>query len=72
MIINGKEVKISLAAARVNAKMTQEEMAKALHVAKTTVNNWENENLPGCQPNMDQLRAISELSGVPMDLIFLT
>lgn len=72
MIINGKEVRISLAAARVNAKMTQEEMAKALHVTKTTVNNWENENLPGSQPNMDQLRVISELSGIPMDLIFLT
>lgn len=72
MVINGKEVRISLAAARVNAKMTQDDLARALHVSKTTISNWENEDLHNSQPNTDQLRKISELSGIPMDLIFLT
>lgn len=71
MIYNGKEVRISLAACRVNANLTQEEMAKTLHVAKTTINNWENPDNPS-QPNMEQLRRISELSGVPMDFIFVS
>ena len=33
--------KISLAAARVNAEMTQEDVAKEMHVSKNTVLNWE-------------------------------
>ena len=32
---------ISLAAARVNANMTQDDTAKAMKVSKTTVVNWE-------------------------------
>ena len=32
---------ISLAAARVNANMTQEDVAKELKVGKQTVGNWE-------------------------------
>ena len=35
------EFQISLAAARVNAKMTQEDTAKAMKVSKTTIVNWE-------------------------------
>ena len=35
------EFQISLAAARVNANMTQEDTAKAMKVSKTTVVNWE-------------------------------
>ena len=37
-----KEIQISLAAARVNACMTQDSVAKAMHVSKQTVVNWEN------------------------------
>lgn len=36
------DYKITLAAARVNAGMTQEEVAKAMHVSKNTIVNWEN------------------------------
>ena len=33
--------KISSAAARVNAEMTQEEVAEIMHVSKNTIINWE-------------------------------
>ena len=33
--------RISLAAARVNAELTQDEVAKKLHVGKQTVVSWE-------------------------------
>ena len=36
------EIKISLAAARVNANMTQEQAAAAINVSKSTINSWEN------------------------------
>ena len=62
------EFLISLAAARVNAKKTQEQWAKILHVSKKTVINWENGNT---SPDADKLRKISEYSGIPMDFIFV-
>jgi len=59
---------VSLASARVNAKLTQEELAKILGVTKKTVNNWE----AGVSiPNSLHLKKISELSKIPMDYIFL-
>lgn len=60
--------KISLEAARVNAKLTQKELAKILGVSNTTIVNWEKGN---SEPNLAQLRKISELSGIPLDFIFL-
>lgn len=60
--------KISLEAARVNAQKTQHEWAILLNVSKTTVINWEKGNT---EPNLSQLRKISELSGIPMDFIFV-
>lgn len=60
--------KISLEAARVNAQKTQHEWAILLNVSKTTVINWEKGNT---EPNLSQLRRISELSGIPMDFIFV-
>ena len=35
------KLRISLAAARVNAEMTQEDVAREMHVSKNTVVNWE-------------------------------
>ena len=59
---------ISLEAVRVNAKMTQKEWAKTLGVTNTTVVNWEKGNT---EPSLSQLRKMSELSGIPMDFIFV-
>lgn len=60
--------KISLEAARVNAKLTQKELAKILGVSNVTVVNWESGKT---EPNLSQLKKISELSGIPMDFIFV-
>lgn len=59
---------ISLAAARVNANMTQSQWADAIGVATNTVANWE---LGRTEPNASQLRKISELSNISMDFIFV-
>lgn len=60
--------RISLEATRVNAKLTQRELAKILGVSQNTVCNWEKGK---SQPNASQLRKISELSGIPIDFIFV-
>lgn len=62
------ELKISLAAARVNAKMTQIEVAKALHVSKGTIVNWENGKII---PNLASMEMLSRLYNVPIENIFL-
>ena len=61
-------IRISLAAARVNDRMTQQELAKALNVSKVTVCNWETGKT---EPSLSQLILISKLSGIPMDYIFV-
>ncbi len=60
--------KISLEAVRVNAKCNQKEWAKLLGVSNKTVVNWEKGNT---EPTLSQLRKMSELSGIPMDFIFV-
>lgn len=35
------EIQISLAAARVNAGLTQENVARKMHISKNTLLNWE-------------------------------
>lgn len=63
-----EKLRISLAAARVNANMTQDDVAKKLHVAKNTIVAWEKgEN----EPKVTQAMALSELYGIPLDNIFL-
>ena len=59
--------KISLEAVRVNAKCNQKEWAELLGVSNKTVVNWEK----GTEPTLSQLRKMSELSGIPMDFIFV-
>ena len=63
-------MKIYLNAVRANADMTQDEWAKKLGVDKQTVSNWENCK-GGGEPTMSQLRTMSELSGIPVEYIFL-
>lgn len=60
--------KISLEAVRVNAGMNQKEWAKNLGVSNATVVNWEKGNT---EPSLSVLRKMSELSGIPMDFIFV-
>ena len=59
-------MEISLQACRINANLTQSEFAKALGVSPATIYNWE---AGKTEPNISQLRAISELSGIPFDYI---
>ena len=61
-------IKISLAAARVNACLTQEDVAKRLKVSKKTIVNWEKGKVI---PSFVVLEALSNLYGMPIDNIFL-
>lgn len=61
-------IRISLVAARVNAKMNQREMAEYVGVDISTISNWEKGR---SEPSASQLRKISEVSGIPMDYIFV-
>lgn len=61
-------LKISLAAARVNANLTQDEVSRELHVGKRTVVNWEK----GIStPSFVVLNALSNLYGISIDNIIL-
>ena len=63
-----ERLQISLAAARVNAGLTQKEAAKALHITVQTLVNWENNK---SEPKISQARKLSELYQVPLNNIFL-
>lgn len=63
-----EKVKLSLAAARVNAEMTQAEVAKTLRVSPNTLVAWEKGKRI---PNFRTLHVLSDLYEVPMDLFFL-
>ena len=61
------DFQISLEAARLNAGLTQEDVAEALHVARKTVASWENGTL---EPKISQGRQFSELFKIPLEYIF--
>ncbi len=63
-----EKLQISLAAARVNAGLTQDDVARKMRVSKRTVVNWEKGNVI---PNFAVLNTLSELYGMPYDYIFL-
>ena len=63
-----EKFQISLAAARVNAEMTQEEVAKALGVSKQTVVNWEKGRI---KPGIPVVWTLAKLYGISTDHIFL-
>lgn len=63
-----EKLQISLAAARVNANMTQDDVARAMHVSKTTVLNWEKGKV---MPSFATLNTLSSLYEIPVDNIFL-
>jgi len=62
------EFKISLAAARVNAGLTQDDVARVLKVGKQTIVSWKKGK---SEPKMSQSRQLSELYKMPLDYIFL-
>ena len=59
--------RITLAAARVNANLTQAQIAEKMHVSKATIINWENNKVT---PKPAQFKMFCELCGAPMDAIF--
>lgn len=59
---------ISLAAARVNAGLTQAEVAEKLHVTNNTIVAWEKGT---SEPKISQARALSDLYQIPLDNLFL-
>lgn len=61
-------LRISLAAARTNAKLNQRELAEIMGVDVNTIINWEKGK---SEPSASQLRKISEISMIPMDYIFV-
>lgn len=63
-----EKLRISLAAARVNAELTQSEVAKMLHVSPNTLVAWEKGK---AEPSISQGRTLSELYKIPLEsLIF--
>ena len=63
------KIQISLAAARVNAGFTQDEVAKKLHVSNKTIVNWEKGYVI---PSFIVLRTLAEIYGIKTDNIFLS
>lgn len=62
------DIRISIKAARVNSEMNQIEFAREIGVSLSTVTNWERGKT---EPDASHLRKISEISGIPMDFIFI-
>lgn len=60
------EFKISLAACRVNAGLSQYELCKILKISPTTWMYWETGKK---EPRFSAVKKLSELSGVPLDYI---
>lgn len=63
-----EKLQISLAAARVNANMTQEDVAKEMRVSKNTIVNWEKGKT---SLSISDLEMLSRLYKIPKDNIFL-
>ncbi|MCD8149117.1 MAG: helix-turn-helix transcriptional regulator [Clostridiales bacterium] len=63
-----EKLQISLAAARVNAGLTQEDVAREMHVGKQTIVNWEKGK---ASPSFASLQMLAVLYSIPVDNIFL-
>ena len=63
-----EKLQISLAAARVNAGLTQENVAKRMRVSKTTILNWEKGK---SSPSFSDMEMLSKIYSMPKDNIFL-
>ena len=61
-------IQISLAAARVNAGMTQEEVARTMKVSKQTIGNWEKGKVI---PKPAEFEMMCRIYNIGADYIFL-
>lgn len=61
-------MQISLAAARVNANLSQEEVAKKLGKSKQTIINWEKGRTA---PGIIEIEALEKIYNIPWENIFL-
>lgn len=59
-------MKISLKAARINAELTQKQVAENLNLCRQTIINWEN-NKSKSYPNKEQLDKILKLYKIKRD-----
>lgn len=66
--MNTVPIQITLAAARVNAGKTQEEVAHSMKVSKQTIVNWEKGKVI---PKPAQLEMMCRLYNIGVDYIFL-
>lgn len=63
-----EKLQITLAAARVNAGMTQEDVAQKLQVSKQTIINWEKgRTIPG----IPEIEMLARIYRIPQENIFL-
>ena len=60
------DFKISMAAARVNANKTQEDVAAALHVGKQTVVSWEKGKT---SPTVEKAQEFCRFCDIPFDRV---
>jgi len=65
---DSSNIQITLAAARVNAGMTQEDVARCMKVGKQTVCNWENGKV---ELKISQARELSDLYNMPLRFIVM-
>lgn len=61
-----EDFKMTIAAARVNAKKTQDDVAKALHVSKQTIGAWENGKT---SPTVEKAMEFCRFCNVPYDRV---
>lgn len=59
---------ISMAAARVNAKMTQADAAKEMGVSRQTIINWEKGKV---SPGIPEIEKLSRLYQMPQDFFII-
>jgi DNA-binding XRE family transcriptional regulator len=62
------KIKLSLAAARINAKYSRDEVAEKMHVSTRTIQAWE---IGESEPKVSQAYELSSIYGLPIDVIFL-
>ncbi|MBQ7587115.1 MAG: helix-turn-helix transcriptional regulator [Lachnospiraceae bacterium] len=67
-MLESEPLRISLSAARVNAGMTQDDVARTMHISKQTVVNWEKGKVI---PTFAVLTTLSGIYNIPIDNIFI-